>query len=122
MTTATEPRVSIFRFAEGQAFAAGNPIFKEGDPGGVMYIVKEGTVEVRVAGRLVATVGPGSILGEMSLLDGASRSAHAVARTDCQLVAVDEQHFQRLVQQTPYFALEVMRVMAHRLRHMNTLL
>jgi CRP-like cAMP-binding protein len=87
-----------------------------------MYIVKEGAVDVHVAGRLIATVGPGSILGEMSLLDGAPRSARAVAKTDCQLVAVDEQHFQRLVQQTPFFALEVMRIMAHRLRHMNTLL
>jgi CRP-like cAMP-binding protein len=84
-----------------------------------MYVVKEGTVDVLVGGRVVDTIGPGGILGEMALIDKQPRSATAVAKTDCKLVNVNEQRFQRLVQQTPHFALQVMRVMATRLRQMN---
>lgn len=69
--------------------------------------------------RVVDTVGPGGILGEMALIDRNPRSATAVAKTDCQLARVDETRFKFLSQQTPYFALEVMRMLAQRLRHMD---
>jgi CRP-like cAMP-binding protein len=45
-----------------------------------------------------------------------------VATTRCEFVAIDEKRFQYLVQQTPYFATQVMRVMAERLRAANDLL
>ncbi len=110
----------LTRFASDQrAFAAGQLIFSAGESGDVMYIGKEGEVDVLVHGRVVETIGPGSILGEMALIDRNPRSASAVAKTDCQLVPIDEARFKYLVQQTPYFALEVMRVMARRLRHMD---
>jgi CRP/FNR family cyclic AMP-dependent transcriptional regulator len=84
-----------------------------------MYVVKEGEVEVLVRDRVVETIGPRGILGEMALIDRNPRSASALAKTDCQLVPIDEARFTYLVQQTPYFAIEVMRVMARRLRQMN---
>jgi CRP-like cAMP-binding protein len=52
----------------------------------------------------------------MALIESRPRSATAVARTDWKLVAVSEKRFAFLVQQTPHFALQVMRVMADRLR------
>ena len=110
----------LARFAgDFETFAAGQPIFTEGQPGNVMYIVKDGEVDLSVHGKIVETLGPGGILGEMALLDRKPRSATAVARTDCQLVPINEGRFQFLVQQTPYFSLEVIRVLAHRLRHMD---
>lgn len=84
-----------------------------------MYIVKEGEVDVLVRGKTMESVGPGEFLGEMALIDKHPRSATAVAKTDCQLVPVDEKRFTFLVQQTPYFAIEVMRIMARRLRQMD---
>ena len=48
--------------------------------------------------------------------------ASVIARTDCEFVAVDEKRFQFLVQQAPYFAIQVMRLMAERLRATNKLL
>jgi CRP-like cAMP-binding protein len=95
-------------------------IFTAGSPGDVMYVVKEGEVEVLVRDRVVETIGPGGILGEMALIDHSPRSASARAKTDCQLVPIAEARFAYLIQETPYFAIEVMRVMARRLRHMNT--
>ena len=98
------------------AFPAGALIIKEGEPGHVMYIVKEGIVEIRAGGRLLESVAPGGIVGEIALIDAKERSASVVARTDCQLLPVDEEQFVLLVEQVPYFALQVIRVLAARLR------
>ena len=120
MTVSSPPSVSVFRFADNcQSFAPGQAIFEEGQPGNLMYVVQEGSVDVVVRGKVVDTVGPGGIVGEMALIDQQPRSATAIAKTECKLVPVDEQRFKHLVQQTPFFAIEVMRVMAHRLRRMD---
>jgi len=101
-------------------FSANQNIFVEGDQGDCMYIVKEGVVDVVYKGKSLGTIEKGGIFGEMALIDFQPRSATAVAKTDCVLVPVDEKHFSRLVQETPAFALQVMRVLVQRLRSMNT--
>ena len=121
MATTPQPGATVSRVADDfEGFSAGQHIFTAGQPGDTMYVVKEGEVEVVVNGKVVDTLGPGGILGEMALIDKQPRSATAVAKTDCKLVSVNEQRFQRLVQQTPHFAIQVMRVMAQRLRHMDS--
>jgi len=100
-------------------FEAGQVIFEEGQPGNEMYVVQSGSVELRAGGQVLETVGEGGILGEMALVDREPRSATAVAASDCRLVPIDEQHFGLLVQRVPGFALEVMRVMAQRIRKAN---
>jgi CRP/FNR family cyclic AMP-dependent transcriptional regulator len=102
-----------------EAYSAGQPIFTTGQSGDSMYVVKEGEIEIVINGKVIDTVGPGGILGEMALIDKRPRSATAIAKTDCKLVSVNEQRFQRLVQQTPHFALQVMKIMAQRLRQMD---
>jgi CRP-like cAMP-binding protein len=104
-----------------RAFTDGQPIFSIGDPGTEMYVVKSGEVEIMVGDKVIATVGPGGIFGEMALVDGEPRSANAVARSDCEVVPVDERAFTFLVGETPHFALQVMRTLADRLRRMNQL-
>ena len=111
-------KTDLFRQSEDiEAFKAGAIIFSEGqEAGGVMYIVQEGQVDILVHGDCIDTIGPGSCLGEIALIDQWPRSATAVAKTDCKLVPINERRFQYLVQQTPHFALQVMRTMAERLR------
>ena len=99
-----------------ERFAAGAPIFAAGDRGDYMYVVAEGEVDLHKGGAHLRTVPPGGIFGEMAMIDGSVRSADAVARTDCVLAPVDERRFLFLVHETPMFALEVMKVMAERLR------
>lgn len=98
---------------------AGQVIFRAGDPGDVMYVVKSGKVDIFYGGELLDTVGAGGIFGEMALIGGESRSATAVARTSCVLTPIDERRFEALVQQAPYFAVMVMRVLVSRLRQRN---
>jgi CRP-like cAMP-binding protein len=101
-------------------FKRGQVIFREGDPPGrVMYIVYEGEVELRIHDKTVEILGPGGVLGEMALIDKEPRSATAIAKTDCKLVPIDERRFNFLVQQTPNFALQMMRVISARLRRMD---
>ncbi len=59
------------------------------------------------------------MIGEMALIDHLPRSASARATTDAKLVPIDQRRFLFLVQETPFFAIHVMKVMADRLRRMN---
>jgi CRP/FNR family transcriptional regulator, cyclic AMP receptor protein len=103
-------------------YKAGDAIFREGDAAEEMYVVKAGTVEIRLGNRLLATLGERSIFGEMALIDHGPRSATAIAVTDAVIVPVGEKQFLRMVSQTPYFALNVMRVLVDRLRTSNTVI
>ncbi len=102
-----------------ERYSSGNNIFQEGELGNKMYVVKEGEVELSVHGKIIVRVGKGGILGEMALIDNKPRSATAWAKTNCQLVPIDEQGFLTLVHQNPEFSLEVMKVLVERLRLMN---
>jgi CRP/FNR family transcriptional regulator, cyclic AMP receptor protein len=82
--------------------------------------VVEGQAQVMIDGKLLETVRPGGILGEMALIDAGPRSATAIAKTQCVLVPIDEKRFADLVGRRPEFALHVMRVLANRLRRMDS--
>ena len=103
-------------------YKAGDVIFKEGDPAEELFVVKSGTVEIRLGNRLLDTLPERSIFGEMALIDHGPRSATAIAATDVTLVPVGEKQFLFLVSRTPYFALNVMRVLVQRLRTSNTVI
>lgn len=105
--------------ASVKSFKAGEPIFKSGDPGDAMYLIKNGQVEILVRGRLVELLAAGEFFGEMALIDHLPRSADAVAKTDCEIDVITDEQFLFRVQETPYFALKVMKVMAERLRLAN---
>jgi CRP-like cAMP-binding protein len=100
-------------------FEAGQALFGEGDAGNEMYIVRTGTVVLRGGGRTLETVGPGGMVGEMALIDASPRSASAVAGPDCTVTAVNEYTLHELVKKVPGLSLEIMRIMAARLRRAN---
>jgi CRP/FNR family transcriptional regulator, cyclic AMP receptor protein len=109
----------LLRESEPQPFTQGDVIFRAGEPGDLMYAVKEGEVALLSGETEVERVGPNGLFGEMALIDNEPRSATAVARTGCQLVPIDRRRFERLVEMTPGFALSVMKLMADRIRGMN---
>jgi CRP/FNR family transcriptional regulator, cyclic AMP receptor protein len=111
--------LSLFHNAETREFAPGETIFKAGEEGKVMYVVTEGEVDILVGPIIAETVTAGGIFGEMALIDRHVRSADAAARTQCKVVEVDQRRFQFLVSETPFFALQVMSIMAERLRRAN---
>ena len=109
--------IGLFRNAtDTRDFPAGATIFREGDAGHEMFVIRNGTVDIVVGDHPVATLVEGEIFGEMALIDTRPRSATVRAREDCTVVPIDERRFTFLVQQTPQFALHVMRTLADRLR------
>ena len=115
--------LNLFRYAENtQTFAAGETIFTEGTPGREMYVVLDGSVDIRVRDKTLDVAGPGGIFGEMALIDSSARSATAIAKDDCTLAPVDEKQFLRMVERNPLFSLNVMQVLADRLRRMDSML
>jgi len=105
-----------------QELPAGQTLFKEGEPGELMYILMSGTVEISVHNRVVETAEPGAIVGEMAMIDEGARSATVVAKSDCKLLVINRRRFNFLIQQTPNVALHVMRVIADRLRRTDAIL
>lgn len=113
-------KLELFRNEDQyETFVAGQTIFKDGDEGHCMYVILEGTVKLQIHGRLVEKLGPGEVFGEMALIDDLPRGATAVADSDVKLVPISEKRFDFMVQQTPKFALQIMRIVADRLRSMN---
>ena len=85
-------------------------------------IIQSGEVEIRLGNRVLEKLSNYNFFGEMALIDSTPRSATAVAITDVKLVPVGEKQFLFLVSNTPYFALNVMRILARRLRTTNNTL
>ncbi len=104
---------------EPRSYRNGDTIFREGDDADCLYVIQQGDVEIRLGNRVLGTLNRGSMFGEMALIDGSPRSATAVAASDVTLIPVNEKQFLFMVSHTPYIALNVMRVLADRLRHMN---
>jgi CRP-like cAMP-binding protein len=98
---------------------AGEAIFRAYDMGFEMYVVLEGEVEISIDSKVLEVLGPGEPFGEIALIDQAPRTATAIAKTPCKLAVIPEKRFLFMVQQAPHFALQIMKVMADRLRKMN---
>ena len=111
----TESEVPVWYLKPGET------IFKEGDAARELYIIQSGQVEIQIqlSNRLLNTLEPNDLFGEMALIDGAPRSATAIAKTDVALVPMSKKDFLVLVGRAPSFALDVMSMLARRLRAAN---
>ena len=97
----------------------GETIFKEGDAAKELYVIQHGQVEIQLGNRLLDTLETNDLFGEMALIDGVPRSATAIAKTDVVLVPMSKKDFLALVGRAPSFALDVMSMLARRLRAAN---
>lgn len=113
--------VSVFqKGTEPKQFLAGDIIFEAGEIGKEMFGVVSGSVELWVNGKLVETIEAGDVFGEGALVQPSSiRASRAIARTDCQLAVLTKDRFLFAIQNTPMFAIELMRSFSSRLRRMK---
>lgn len=105
---------------ELRTVVAGEVIFSVGDEAREFFVIRSGSVSVRLGNRTLGNLGAGEIFGEMALIDSGPRSATVVADTDAVIVPVSEKQFLFMVSEAPYFGLSVMRVLVERLRNANT--
>ncbi len=102
--------------------AAGETLFHAGAAADAMFILLEGSLQILVGDKVVENSERGAIVGEMALVDNSARGATVVASVPSKLAKVDQRRFQRLIQQNPFFATHVMKVLVDRIRSMNKLL
>jgi len=115
---------ALRRVAREQTFTAGQEVFKEGDNGDGVYVVRNGLVEISALVdqnvRLVFyQVGPGDVFGEMAVIENKPRSACAVAKADAKVYFIPRAEMLALVERSPALALALMREISHRLREFN---
>ncbi|CAF0957572.1 unnamed protein product [Adineta ricciae] len=75
----------------------GSLIIKEGDVGNLLYIMEEGTVEVSKLSKVLTTMGPGRVFGELAILYNCTRTASIKALSNCKLWAINRQTFQAIM-------------------------
>lgn len=98
---------------------AGEVIFEEGAASSEMYGVVSGAVDLVKDGTVVARIEAGGTFGEMGIIDGSPRSLKAVAAEPSSIAVIDSRTFLFLVQETPMFALQVMKSLAARIRELD---
>lgn len=94
----------------------GGIIFAQGDRGDAMYAVISGEVHIVRGTVVLESVREGGVFGEMALLDNEPRSATALAKTGSRVARIPAARFLALVSTNPHFALEMMRLLAERVR------
>ena len=106
---------------------AGQLLFKKGDPGDAMYIVRSGEVAITIWNEdnqetILSVLTEGNFLGELALLDGSSRSAAAKALKKSELLEMKRDDFMNFLRSRPEVSINMMGVMAARLRATNEMM
>jgi CRP/FNR family transcriptional regulator, cyclic AMP receptor protein len=105
-----------------ETVAARQEIFQKGAPGLGLLAVLRGQVRISSMGPdgeqlMLNIINEGEVFGEVALLDGKSRSADAVAMSECELLAIDRRDFVPFLRAHPEVALRLLSVLCERLRH-----
>ena len=137
MDAETLRRIPFFRALDATALAflsqrarlrrctPGQAIVQQDVPADAVYLIDRGRASVSVTGRdgramTLRELGPGEIIGEVSLLDGGAPSATVTALVKTELVAIDRASFTNLLAQRPQIAVALLPVLASRLRLLTT--
>jgi CRP/FNR family cyclic AMP-dependent transcriptional regulator len=117
----------LTNFLSGHDYHRSSEVFRAGDPGDAMYLIESGKVRISITdadGHVVtlADLGTGDFFGEMALLDGHGRSAHATVVEDAHLARLTRDDFVTFMKSDPRVALEMLTALTRRLRRTDDLL
>ena len=110
---------SIERAGDDIQMTAGTLIIDQGQLGREAFVVLEGQVSVKRGGRKITTLGPGAVVGELSLLDHGPRTATVVCETDCTLFVIDQRHFRTVLEKHPSIAMKLLGTLAGNIRALD---
>ena len=120
-------RADLAQLLKPRHFAAGTKIFSAGDRANELYVIRSGKVKVELITYegeplILAELESGDVLGEVSFLDGGSRTASAFAMEHTEMLEFDRDELLAFVTRHPHAALDLLGVMAHRIRVTDDLL
>jgi len=97
-------------------FPAGSLLTRQGATGGLAFVIGSGSAEVVRGGKRLARLGPGDVVGELSLIDGEPRSATVRALTDMEVLEINADDLRRLLRKVPSVTRKLLEAMSQRLR------
>ena len=103
-----------------QEFPEGRALCRQGETGVGLYVVLEGTTKVQVNGRTRRRLGPGAVLGEITVLDQGLRPATVVAETRVRALSIPAWDFRDLLKQEPDLAMRIVEEVCRRLRSVDS--
>jgi CRP/FNR family cyclic AMP-dependent transcriptional regulator len=120
-----EQLACVSELLHSKTFPAGSYIFTEEQRGEVVYFIHRGTIKIhieQVNGEdvILNIIGPGDVLGDMSVLDGLGRSANAVTLEESALFWMDCDDFNQCLLTLPQFSYNMARILSRRLRLAST--
>jgi CRP/FNR family cyclic AMP-dependent transcriptional regulator len=107
---------AIARASKEVSHRPGHVIAREGETGIGFFLILEGKADVSIGGKSVAKLGPGDFFGEISLLDQGTRTATVTSSSPILLLGLTAWTFKGLVQEHPSIALNMLKVVAQRIR------
>jgi CRP/FNR family cyclic AMP-dependent transcriptional regulator len=110
---------SVEQLADVVDVAAGHVLMRQGASGGEMFVIVDGSVVVDRDGRELATLGPGSVVGEMALLAEGPRTATVTATEPTTLFGLAHREFHSLMDASPEVRDCVLNAVAHRIRELE---
>ena len=124
--SALPQRFSALLFANAKPvhLASGQMLFVADDPGDGCYRIEKGLLKVSIGSgsgdeRILAILGPGTIVGELAVLDGLPRSASVLALRDSELLFVSKAKFDQYAKEHPELYQHLLMLLASRLRETN---
>jgi CRP/FNR family transcriptional regulator len=111
----------LLRQAKPVVLRKGDVLFHRGDPGDACFLVRHGLIKVSIASAgggesIVALHGPGTIMGEIAMIDGLPRAVTAQALSDCRLDAIGRDTFAACIREHPDMSAALIAILAGRLR------
>jgi CRP-like cAMP-binding protein len=110
---------AIQKAGDEVTMTAGTLIVDQGQMGREAFVLLEGEVTVRRSGRKVTNLGPGAVIGELSLLDHGPRTASVICDTDCVLFVLDQRHFHQVIEKNPQIATKLLTTLAGVIRQLD---
>jgi CRP-like cAMP-binding protein len=98
---------------------AGHVLVDQGQAGREAFVIVDGSATVRRNGKKVTTLGPGSVVGELSLLDHGPRTATVVADVDTTVLVIDQRHFLAVLDEVPALSHKLLATLATRIREFD---
>ena len=115
----TKDLEKIAKASDEISMPAGSLIVDQGQTGREAFVLVEGTVIVRRNGKKISTMGHGTVVGELSLLDHGPRTATVICETDCVLLLLDQRHFMGVLDAVPTLAHKLLATLAGRIRELD---
>ena len=120
-------REAIAQLMDEARFESGRQLFHERDQGGICYVLRSGRIELSIEDEgqqklVVDVLEPGELCGELSLLDGGTRSTTAIALTDVEVLVLERVELMDFLRKQPDASFDLMAALTKRIRRADALI